>query len=96
MSEAQPLVGVIMGSKSDWETMRQADEVLTEFDVPHECQVVSAHRTPAWMAEYASARVGPRPRGDHRRRRRRGAPAGHGRGADGAAGRSACRCRAPR
>jgi 5-(carboxyamino)imidazole ribonucleotide mutase len=48
------LVGVIMGSRSDWETMRQADEVLTEFDVPHECLVVSAHRTPAWMAEYAS------------------------------------------
>jgi 5-(carboxyamino)imidazole ribonucleotide mutase len=49
-----PLVGVIMGSKSDWETMRQADEVLTQFGVAHECLVVSAHRTPAWMAEYAS------------------------------------------
>jgi 5-(carboxyamino)imidazole ribonucleotide mutase len=47
-------VGVIMGSKSDWETMSQADAVLTEFGIPHECQVVSAHRTPAWMAEYAS------------------------------------------
>ena len=44
-----------MGSKSDWETMRHADEVLTAFNVPHECRVVSAHRTPQWMAEYAAA-----------------------------------------
>jgi len=43
-----------MGSQSDWETMRLADEILTRFDVPHECRVVSAHRTPAWMAEYAT------------------------------------------
>src|SRR4029077_13948404 len=43
-----------MGSKSDWDTMRQADAILTEFGIPHECQVVSAHRTPAWMTEYAS------------------------------------------
>jgi 5-(carboxyamino)imidazole ribonucleotide mutase len=49
-----PLVGVIMGSKSDWETMSHADAVLTEFGVPHECQIVSAHRTPAWMVEYAN------------------------------------------
>jgi 5-(carboxyamino)imidazole ribonucleotide mutase len=54
VSETRALVGVIMGSKSDWETMRQADEMLTRFGVAHECQVVSAHRTPAWMAEYAS------------------------------------------
>jgi 5-(carboxyamino)imidazole ribonucleotide mutase len=54
MPEPRPLVGVIMGSQSDWETMRHADEVLTEFGVPHECRVVSAHRTPALMAEYAS------------------------------------------
>ena len=53
MSEAQPLVGVIMGSKSDWETMSHADAVLSEFGIAHECQVVSAHRTPTWMAEYA-------------------------------------------
>ena len=46
-----------MGSQSDWETMRQADEVLTEFGVPHECRVVSAHRTPALMAEYASTAI---------------------------------------
>jgi 5-(carboxyamino)imidazole ribonucleotide mutase len=43
-----------MGSQSDWETMRQADEVLTEFGIPHESKIVSAHRTPSWMAEYAS------------------------------------------
>ena len=49
-----PLVGVIMGSASDWETMRHADEVLNGFDVPHECRVVSAHRTPQWMADYAA------------------------------------------
>lgn len=48
-----PLVGVIMGSKSDWETMKAADEVLTEFGVPHECRIVSAHRTPDLMCEYA-------------------------------------------
>ncbi|HVT95855.1 MAG TPA: 5-(carboxyamino)imidazole ribonucleotide mutase [Bryobacteraceae bacterium] len=53
-STAAPLVGVIMGSKSDWETMRHAAAVLAEFGVPHECKVVSAHRTPDWMAEYAS------------------------------------------
>src|SRR3954449_5278814 len=49
-----PLVGVIMGSKSDWETMQHVSETLARFDVPHECRVVSAHRTPRWMAEYAS------------------------------------------
>ena len=53
MSET-PLVAVIMGSKSDWETMRHADEILTRLGVPHECAIVSAHRTPAWMAEYAA------------------------------------------
>jgi 5-(carboxyamino)imidazole ribonucleotide mutase len=58
VSEAQPLVGVIMGSKSDWETMSHADAVLSEFGIAHECQVVSAHRTPTWMAEYASSASG--------------------------------------
>jgi 5-(carboxyamino)imidazole ribonucleotide mutase len=53
-----PLVGVIMGSKSDWETMVHADQILSEFGIDHECQVVSAHRTPAWMAEYASSASG--------------------------------------
>src|SRR5881628_2015225 len=51
----RPLVAVIMGSKSDFETMRHACDILTEFEVPHERRIVSAHRTPAWMAEYAAA-----------------------------------------
>ena len=46
-------VGVIMGSKSDWETMRHCSDTLTELGVPHECVVVSAHRTPDWLMEYA-------------------------------------------
>ena len=50
-----PLVSVVMGSTSDWDTMRHADETLTHFGVPHETLVVSAHRTPDWMAEFASA-----------------------------------------
>ncbi len=49
-----PLVAVIMGSKSDWETMRHAHDVLTEFGIPHECKIVSAHRTPQRMAEFAA------------------------------------------
>ena len=48
-----PLVGVIMGSSSDWETLRHADQVLKDFEIPHECRVVSAHRTPVELAEYA-------------------------------------------
>src|SRR5215831_14006170 len=52
---ASPLVILLMGSKSDWEVMRQADEVLTNFGVPHECRVLSAHRTPKETAEYVSA-----------------------------------------
>jgi len=53
-----PLVGVIMGSKSDWETMRAAADVLAEFGVPHESQIVSAHRTPQRMADYAAQAEG--------------------------------------
>jgi len=49
-----PLVSVIMGSSSDWETMKHAVEVLDRFGVAHERHIVSAHRTPAWMAEFAS------------------------------------------
>jgi 5-(carboxyamino)imidazole ribonucleotide mutase len=49
----QPLVGLIMGSKSDWDTMQHAAEMLRQFGVAHECRVVSAHRTPEWMCEYA-------------------------------------------
>lgn len=52
-SEQKPLVGVIMGSKSDWPTMQQAVDMLTLFGVPHEVKVVSAHRTPDLMFEYA-------------------------------------------
>jgi len=58
VSNATALVGVIMGSKSDWDTMKEADEMLTRFGVPHECKVVSAHRTPTEMAEYAWAAAG--------------------------------------
>jgi len=47
-----------MGSKSDWDTMQKAAEILAEFGVPHESKVVSAHRTPAWMAEYAAGAAG--------------------------------------
>ena len=47
------LVGVIMGSKSDWETMQAAAETLAMLEIEHECRVVSAHRTPEWMVEYA-------------------------------------------
>jgi 5-(carboxyamino)imidazole ribonucleotide mutase len=54
MDAQNPLVAVIMGSKSDWETMRQAADMLRTFDVPHECRVLSAHRTPAETAEYVS------------------------------------------
>jgi len=53
-----PLVGLIMGSQSDWETMRLAGDILTDFQVPYEAEVVSAHRTPTLMAEYASAAAG--------------------------------------
>lgn len=56
-SETQPLVGVIMGSRSDWETMQNAADMLEQFGVPHECRVVSAHRTPEWMNEYARTAV---------------------------------------
>lgn len=48
------LVAVIMGSKSDWETMRHADQTLTDFGVPHECKVMSAHRTPHLAADFAT------------------------------------------
>jgi 5-(carboxyamino)imidazole ribonucleotide mutase len=58
MSDTRPLVGVIMGSKSDRETMRQAEDMLVRFDVAHESRVLSAHRTPALTAEYASTAAG--------------------------------------
>ena len=52
------LVGIVMGSKSDWETMERADEVLNKLGIPHECRVVSAHRTPDLMAQYAKDAAG--------------------------------------
>src|SRR3954469_17306889 len=51
---SHPLVAVIMGSSSDWETMKQTVEVLERFGVEHERHIVSAHRTPVWMAEFAT------------------------------------------
>ncbi len=53
-----PLVGVIMGSRSDWETLKAAAQLLSQFGVPHECEVVSAHRTPDRMHEYARSAEG--------------------------------------
>ncbi|MCA9171666.1 MAG: 5-(carboxyamino)imidazole ribonucleotide mutase [Planctomycetales bacterium] len=56
MTKAEtPLVGIIMGSKSDWPTMEKAAEVLDQFGVANERRVVSAHRTPNWMSEYAAS-----------------------------------------
>lgn len=49
-----PQVGIIMGSRSDWETMRPASETLAELNIPHECRIVSAHRTPDWTSQYAT------------------------------------------
>ncbi|HEY0625895.1 MAG TPA: 5-(carboxyamino)imidazole ribonucleotide mutase [Allosphingosinicella sp.] len=53
MADEAPLVGIIMGSRSDWETMRHAADTLAELKVPHETRVVSAHRTPERLYEYA-------------------------------------------
>ena len=50
--ENKPLVSVIMGSQSDWETMQHSSSTLTDFAVPHESLIVSAHRTPAWLSEF--------------------------------------------
>lgn len=52
-SDEAPLVGIVMGSKSDWPTMKLAAEVLSELQVSYEAHVVSAHRTPEWMVDYA-------------------------------------------
>ena len=57
-SVSKPLVGLIMGSQSDWETMRHAEAILKDFGVAHEAKIVSAHRTPAHMAEYAGSAEG--------------------------------------
>jgi 5-(carboxyamino)imidazole ribonucleotide mutase len=57
LSETAPLVGIIMGSRSDWETMREASAILAALDIPHECKVVSAHRTPDRLYDYAKGAV---------------------------------------
>lgn len=54
----KPLVGLIMGSKSDWETMERTSEALKRLGVAHECRIVSAHRTPDLMSEYAKTAAG--------------------------------------
>ena len=56
--DLKPLVGIIMGSISDLETMQAAADMLTQFDIPHEVRIVSAHRTPDLMVEYASTAAG--------------------------------------
>jgi 5-(carboxyamino)imidazole ribonucleotide mutase len=55
MSDTQPAVGIIMGSQSDWDTMRHAAETLERLGVPHERRIVSAHRTPKRLVAYAEA-----------------------------------------
>jgi 5-(carboxyamino)imidazole ribonucleotide mutase len=55
---SKPLVGIIMGSSSDMDVMKAAAEILISFNVPHEVQIVSAHRTPEWMMEYARSAAG--------------------------------------
>jgi len=58
MSDERPLVGILLGSKSDWETMKAASETLARFGVAHECRVLSAHRTPDATASYVKAAEG--------------------------------------
>jgi 5-(carboxyamino)imidazole ribonucleotide mutase len=58
MTDAAPIIGIIMGSRSDWETMREASATLTALDIPHECKVVSAHRTPERLFDYAKTAAG--------------------------------------
>jgi len=55
MTDSAPRIGIIMGSRSDWDTMREASATLTALDIPHECKVVSAHRTPERLYEYAKS-----------------------------------------
>jgi 5-(carboxyamino)imidazole ribonucleotide mutase len=55
MTDSAPRIGIIMGSRSDWDTMREASATLTALAIPHECKVVSAHRTPERLYEYAKS-----------------------------------------
>jgi len=54
-SDTNPIVGIVMGSKSDWPTMNHAAEILDDFGIAREARVVSAHRTPQWMVDYAKS-----------------------------------------
>src|SRR5580700_6299401 len=54
-NSSKPLVSIVMGSKSDWDTLKAADEVLAQFGDPHESSIVSAHRAPQRLAEFASS-----------------------------------------
>jgi len=58
VDRTQPVVGVLMGSSSDWDTMQQAAQILADFGIAHECRVVSAHRMPDEMFAYAEAAAG--------------------------------------
>lgn len=53
--EEKPLVAIVMGSQSDWETMKESAAILEKFQVPHDCLIVSAHRTPKWLTEFAES-----------------------------------------
>jgi hypothetical protein len=75
-----------MGSKSDWDTMKAAAEVLDALGVAYEAKVVSAHRTPKRLYDYATSAKARGLKSHHRRRRRRGPPPRHGRLDDAAAG----------
>ena len=54
-SDQNPQIGIIMGSQSDWETMKEAHDILHGLGIPHECKIVSAHRTPDRLVEYSKA-----------------------------------------
>lgn len=82
----KPLVGVIMGSTSDWETMKNACDILEELDIPYEKQVVSAHRTPDLMFEYATEARGKGLKSHHCRCWRRSTFTGDGRSKNDTAG----------
>ncbi len=58
MADTAPVIGIIMGSQSDWETMRHAADTLTALGIAHECRIVSAHRTPERLYDYARAASG--------------------------------------
>ena len=75
---SEPLVSIIMGSQSDWSTMQAATTVLSELDIPFESSVVSAHRTPARLVEFAESACGTGIQGDHCWRRRCSPPCRYG------------------